>query len=77
MLCQKIYPLEIQPELVDFGKDMVEFAKRNRLAHFLALEYGQLFKDEKLLDDACRSFVLEHDDYKRKIKNSSIRDFRI
>jgi len=72
-LCQKIYCHRILEETVRFGKnadDTIEFAKRNRLAHFLALEYSQLFEKDKKWNDICRSLIAEYDEYKKKIKNS-------
>jgi len=73
ILCQKIYSHQILRETVRFGKDAddtIEFAKRNRLAHFLALEYGQLFENDKKWNNICHSLIAEYDEYKRKVKNS-------
>jgi hypothetical protein len=73
ILCQKIYRPKISKESVNFGKDItniIEFTKRNRLAHFLALEYSQLFKNDKKRNDTCQSLIAEYNEYERKVKNS-------
>lgn len=61
-LCEKICPKKIKEKAINFGENknqLQEFAKANRLAHYLALEY-QL--DPRL--------VAEYLNYKRKVKNS-------
>ena len=61
-LCQKIYPLRIIEDSISLGKttdDILEFAKSNRLAHYLALECN--FWPE---------LITEHNDYQKKIKKA-------
>lgn len=71
-LFQKIYYLEISKDITIFGKGIneAEFAKRNRLLHFLFLEYSQLFKNDKTWKNDCISLISEYNNYKEKVKNS-------
>ena len=70
ILCQKIYPVKILLGSIRLEEDLIEFAKRNRLGHFLALEDNSSSRESEQLKRILRPFVLEYDDYKRKIKNS-------
>ncbi|MBL7197101.1 MAG: hypothetical protein ISS47_03265 [Candidatus Omnitrophica bacterium] len=73
-LCGKIYsPEGMSIEAIKVRMDLKEiigFAKRNRLAHYLALEYESLFKDDAECVQLYRALISEYSDYRRKIKNT-------
>lgn len=61
-LCQKIYPKKISEKALSLGNNsqaVLDFAKRNRLAHFLAQEFN-----------LYPALVKEYQDYKKKLVNS-------
>lgn len=72
-LCQKIYPHRMANEAISLGENVgkiIDFAKSNRLASYFALEYHDLFKDDKKLSDVCQKLILEYNGYKEKIKEA-------
>lgn len=59
-LCQKIYPLAIKKDAIDWGQEgILAFAQKNRLAHFLYQENKAPF-----------FLYQEYKDYQKRLKNS-------
>jgi len=73
-LCQKIYgPREISEKSIDAGKNvnqLVEFARKNRLAHYLALEYSKSFAENDIWKDISNKLICEYNDYEKNLRNA-------
>lgn len=70
-LCGKIYgPKEISKESIDIGENIeqiIRFARRNRLAHYLALESAELSAGDKDRDHTREALISEYNDYEKNL----------